>query len=43
MAENDFYQICHRNKFTAQTVTMKSEEKSFRHHAIYQQLRMLNQ
>ena len=28
MAENDFYQICHRNKSTAQTVTMKSEEKS---------------
>ena len=23
MAENDFYQICHRNKSTAQTVTMK--------------------
>ena len=28
MAENDFYQIYHRNKSTAQTVTMKSEEKS---------------
>ena len=28
MSEDNFYKLCHREKSTAQTVTMKSEERS---------------